>query len=98
MKREISVGIKTKTETKQAYTIDLSHGGMRVGGALLKLPVGEPVELTVDKGGEKIPFLGRITREDGMYYLSRIGRDANAFFIRITDARFSTFVSSNYHI
>ena len=98
MKREIVVGIKTKTETRDAYTIDLSTGGMRVGGALLKLPVGEQVELTMVKGGEKIPFFGHVAREDGMYHLNRIGRDVMAFFVRITDARYSEFVSSTYNI
>jgi hypothetical protein len=98
MKREIDVGIKTKTESRDAYTIDLSVGGMRVGGALLKLPLGEQVELMVAKGGEKIPFTGQVAREDGMYHLNRIGRDVVAFFIRISDARFSEFLSSNYHI
>ena len=98
MKREIVVGIKTKTEAREAYTIDLSVGGIRVGGALLNLPLGEQVELTMAKGGEKIPFTGRVAREDGMYHLNRIGRDVIAFFMRITDAKFSEFVNSNYHI
>ena len=98
MTREIVVGIKTKTEAREAYTIDLSVGGIRVGGALLNLPLGEQVELTIAKGGEKIPFSGRVAREDGMYHLNRIGRDVMAFFIRITDVKFSEFVSSNYHI
>jgi hypothetical protein len=92
------VGIKTKTEAREAYTIDLSVGGIRVGGALLNLPLGEQVELTMAKGGEKIPFSGRVSREDGMYHLNRIGRDVITFFIRITDVKFSEFVSSNYHI
>jgi hypothetical protein len=98
MKREIAVGIKTKTETREAYTIDLSVGGIRIGGALLKLPLGEQVELTMAKGGEKIPFSGSVVREDGMYHLNRIGRDVIAFFIRITDVKFSEFVSRNYNI
>ncbi len=97
MKRELAVSIKTGKDTKQVYTIDLSHGGVKVGGALLKLPVGEQVEILMDKAGEKIPFAGRVAREDGIYHLNRIGRDANAFFVRITDSRFSEFVSSNYH-
>jgi hypothetical protein len=98
MKREMVVGIKTKTEAREAYTIDLSTGGVRVGGALLKLPLGEQVELTMAKGGEKIPFSGSVVREDGMYHLNRIGRDVIAFFIRITDVKFSEFVSRNYNI
>jgi len=98
MKREMVVGIKTKTEAREAYTIDLSTGGMRVGGASLKLPLGEQVELTMAKGAEKIPFSGQVAREDGMCHLNRIGRDVMAFFIRIPDVKFSEFVSSNYNI
>jgi hypothetical protein len=97
-KRELMVGVKTATETKQVYTIDLSHGGVRVGAAMLQLPLGSRVELVMDKGGEKIPFSGRIAREDGLCYINRIGRDANAFFIKITDARFPEFVKINYQV
>lgn len=96
--REIVVGIRTKTEAREAYTIDLSVGGLRVGGALLNLPLGEQVELTMAKGGEKIPFSGRVAREDGMYHINRIGRDVIAFFIRITDVKFAEFVNSTYNI
>ncbi len=98
MKRELAISVKTSKDTKQVYTIDLSHGGVKVGGALLKLPVGEQVEILMEKAGEKIPFAGRVARADGIYHLNRIGRDANAFFIRIADARFTEFVSSNYHL
>ncbi len=97
MQRELAISVKTSKETKQVYTIDLSHGGVKVGGALLRLPLGEQVEVLMEKAGEKIPFVGRVAREDGIYHLNRIGRDANAFFIRIDDTRFSEFVSSNYH-
>ncbi len=98
MKRELVVRVKTIQETKQAYTIDLSHGGVKVGGALLHLPVGEQVEVFLEKAGETNPFVGRVAREDGMYHINRIGRDANAFFIRIADVRFSEFIRRNYQI
>ncbi len=98
MRRELAVRVKTTGETKQVYTIDLSHGGVKVGGALLKLPVGEQVEIFMEKAGETNPFSGRVAREDGMYHINRIGRDANAFFIRISDARFSEFIRRNYQI
>jgi hypothetical protein len=97
-KRELMVGVKTGTETKQVYTIDLSHGGVKVGAAMLRLPLGAPVELLLEKGGEKIPFSGRIARGDGICYINRIGRDANAFFIKITDARFPEFMKTNYQV
>ena len=98
MKRELAVRVKTTRETKQVYTIDLSHGGVKVGGALLKLPLGEQVEVFLEKAGETNPFSGRVAREDGIYHLNRIGRDANAFFIRIADVRFSEFIRHNYQI
>ncbi len=98
MKRELAVRVKTTGETKQVYTIDLSPGGVKVGGALLKLPLGEQVEVFLEKAGETNPFAGRVAREDGIYHINRIGRDANAFFIRIADARFSEFVRLHYQI
>lgn len=97
-KREFSAGVKTSTETKQVYTIDFSHGGVKVGAAMLQLPLGAQVELVLEKGVEKIPFNGRIAREDGICYINRIGRDANAFFIKITDIRFPEFIRANYQI
>jgi len=98
VKREIAVQVKTKIDTKRVFTIDFSQGGVKIGGALLKLPLGEPVDLLVTNGGENILFSGRVEREDGLYHISRIGRDANTFFIHIVDADFREFVTSNYHI
>jgi len=98
IKREMAVQVKTRSDIKHVYTIDLSHGGVKIGGALLKLPLGEPVELLVEKGSEHILFAGRVEREDGLFHISRIGRDANTFFIHIADSRFPEFVRSNYHI
>ncbi len=97
-KRELAAGVKTGNDLKQVYTIDFSQGGVKIGGAMLQLPLGAPVELFLDKKGEKIPFLGRIARKDGIYYINRIGRDANAFFVRITDERFSAFVKEAYQV
>ena len=97
-KREMMVGVKTGTEMKQVYTIDLSHVGVKVGAANLQLPLGAQVELVLEKGGEKIPFSGRIARQDGLCYINRIGRDANAFFIKIFDNRFPEFLRINYQV
>lgn len=97
-KRELTVEIKTGTETKQVYTIDLSLGGMKVGGAVLQLQVGEPVEVIVKNAGVKLSFPGQVEREDGLCLLNRIGRNVSTYFIRIIDERFAQFVSSNYHI
>ncbi len=96
VKRELAVRVRTRQETKQVYTIDLSPGGVKIGGALLKLPLGEQVEVLMEKAGETIPFSGRVSREDGLHHLNRIGRDANSFFIRIADVRFPAFVNGHY--
>ena len=97
-KRELTVEIKTRTETKQVYTIDLSQGGVKVGGAVLQLQVGEPLEVIVKTGGEKLSFPGHVARADGLYFLNRISRNVSSFFVRITDERFVKFVSGNYHV
>lgn len=97
-KREIVVEIKARSETKQVYTIDLSQGGVKVGGTVLQLQVGEPVEVIVKNGGDKLSFPGQVAREDGIYFLNRISRNVSTFFIRITDERFPEFVNNNYHV
>jgi hypothetical protein len=98
MKQEFMVGVRTETGLKVAYTIDISRGGVKVGSPLLLLPLGGQVELVIDKRGEKIPFSGRVVREDGHHYIDRISRSGNAFFISIDDARYSKFASDNYFI
>jgi len=98
LKRELIVGVKMKSEIKMAYTIDLSRGGVKVGSPLLLLQPGDVVELIVKKEGESIPFTGLVARQDGVYYLNRIGKSVIAFFIRIADARFSKFVMDNYYV
>lgn len=95
MKQQFVVGVRTKRGLNVAYTIDVSRGGAKVGSPLLLLPLGEQVELVIDKQGEKYPFSGRVEREDGNYYINRIHSSVNAFFIRIDDARFSNFVMDN---
>ena len=97
-KRELSLEIKTTAGAKLAYTIDFSHGGVKVGGVQLSLPVGEQVEITIQTLGQQFSFSGQVIREDGLHYLNRIGRDVSTFVIRITDERFTEFVKSNYHV
>jgi hypothetical protein len=92
VKREYILDIKIGNDTKKIYSIDLSEGGIKVGGAMLMLKPGEQVELTVEKDGEKYSFRGQVARNDGSQRINRIGRDANAFFIRILDERFPEFV------
>ncbi len=94
LKRELKVEIKIGAETKQIYSIDLSEGGVKVGGAMLRLTPGEEIELSVEKDGEKFTFRGQVARDDGSQRINRIGRDANSFFVRILDERFSEFVKA----
>jgi hypothetical protein len=92
IKREYAVDIKIGNEMKKIYSIDLSEGGVKVGGAMLSLKPGEQVEISVDKDGEKFMFRGQVARNDGSQRINRIGRDANIYFIKILDERFIEFV------
>jgi hypothetical protein len=94
VKREYMVDIKVGDDIKKIYSIDLSAGGVKVGGAMLTLKQGELVDITVDRGGEKFSFRGQVERYDGSQRINRIGADANAFFIKILDERFPEFVKS----
>jgi len=98
IKQELVVGLKTNSGLNMAYTIDVSRGGVKLGRPQLVLPVGEPVELVIEKRGEKIPFAGHVARSDGNYYINRISRNANSYFIKIDDSRYSNFVMDNYFI
>jgi hypothetical protein len=93
VKREYLLDIKIGNESKKVYSIDLSEGGVKVGGAMLMLKPGEQVEISVDKDGKKFTFRGQVARNDGSQRINRIGREANAFFIRILDERFPEFVT-----
>jgi hypothetical protein len=94
VKREYMVEIKVGNEVRKIYSIDLSEGGVKVGGAMLVLKPGEEVDVSVDRGGEKFTFLGQVARNDGSQRINRIGCDANVFFIRILDEHFVEFVKS----
>jgi len=96
IKQELSVGVRTARGLNVAYTIDVSRGGVKVGSPLL--PLGEQVELVIDKEGGKYPFSGRVVREDGNYYIDRISRSVNTYVIRIDDLRFSNFLIDNYFV
>ncbi len=94
VKREYLVDIRIGNEIKRIYSIDLSDGGIKVGGAMLMLKSGEQVELSLEKDGEKFTFRGQVARNDGSQRINRIGREANAFFVRILDERFPEFVKA----
>jgi hypothetical protein len=94
VKRELRVDIRTGTQTMQIYSVDLSAGGIKVGGAMLNLTPGEQIELAIEKNGEKFAVHGQVARDDGIHHINRIGRDGNAYFVRILDERFSEFVKT----
>jgi hypothetical protein len=94
VKREYIAEIKVGNEVKKIYSIDLSAGGVKVGGTMLVLKPGEEVDISVDRGGEKFTFRGQVARNDGSQRINRIGCDANVFFIRILDEHFAEFVKS----
>ncbi len=97
-RREFNVQLKSANEVKQVYSLDISEGGMKVGGPMLQLSVGDQVELVLEKSGIKVSFIGHVARQDGIERINRIGRDANAFFIRIIDEKFSEFVKANFSV
>jgi len=94
VKREYMGEIKIGNEVNKIYSIDLSEGGVKVGGAMLMLKPGEEVGISVDRGGEKFTFRGHVARNDGSQRINRISCDANVFFIRILDEHFVEFVKS----
>jgi len=98
MKQEFMVGVRSERGLNMAYTIDVSRGGVKVGSPLLLLPLGGQVEIVIDKRGVKYPFSGRVVREDGSYYIDRISRSVNAFFISIDDVRYPKFAIDNYYV
>jgi hypothetical protein len=98
LKQEFMVGVKTEKGMNVAYTIDVSRGGVKVGSPTLLLYLGGQVELVIDKRGEKFPFSGRVERDCGNYYIDRINRSVNAFFISIDDTQFSEFIVDNYYV
>jgi PilZ domain len=101
VKQELVLKLKVGEETKQVYMIDLSLGGIKIGGDRLILNEGQLVEITIVLGRESELFHGKVERQDGLHRIKRISTDANSFFIRIIDTHFPEFVKSkfsyNYH-
>jgi hypothetical protein len=98
IRQEGIVGVKTSAGMSMAYTIDLSRGGVKLGRPQLSMPVGETVELVLEKRGEKFPFSGHVARNDGNHFIDRIHQSGNAYFVKIEDARYANFVNENYFI
>lgn len=97
-KRELGVQLRSANEVKQVYTVDFSTGGVKVAGAMLRLAVGQTVELLVEKNGSRLSFSGQVARVDGMHRINRIGRDGCAFFIRILEEKFIAYVKANFTV
>jgi hypothetical protein len=97
-KREFTVQIKVANVVKQVFTIDFSTEGIKVGGPTLRLILGEQIELIIDQSGNKFSFPGRVTRQDGLERINRIGREGNVYYIRINDEKFIEFVKANFSV
>jgi hypothetical protein len=96
VKQELIVKLKTQGETKQVCMIDLSLGGIKIGGNGLVLAVGSLVEITFVLGRESEIFRGKVERQDGLSHIKRLGIDANTYYIRISESRFPEFVRTKF--
>ncbi len=63
---------------------------------MLELAPGEQVELFIEKDGRKYAFRGQVERDDGAHHVNRIGREANAFFVKVLDREFPDFVKAMF--
>ncbi len=87
--REFQVTIND-SET-QVYTLDFSPHGLRLGGATLRLLVGDRVKITARKGEKIFNFTGQVKRNDGLVPIKRIGRSANVFFVMANGSEYQEF-------
>jgi len=76
---------------KQVYTLDFSPRGLRIGGAALKLLLGEQVKITAKKGDKTYSFNGVVKRNDGLLPIKRIGRSVNVFFVMADSPEYQNF-------
>ncbi len=101
LEKEFPVGVRIGGPaglSKLAYTIDLSLGGIKIGSPMLYLPIGDQVEVLVDRPEGKMVFPGRVSREEGTHYIDRIRQNGYVYFIRIEDVGFAQFMSYYYFI
>jgi hypothetical protein len=75
----------------QVYTLDFSPHGLRIGGATLKLLVGEQIKITAKKGDRIFNFTGQVRRNDGLLPVKRIGRSVNVFFVMTNGGEYQEF-------
>jgi hypothetical protein len=77
----------------QVYTLDFSPQGLRLGGAKLKLLVGDQVKITAKKGDKIYIFTGQVKRSDGLQRIKRIGRSVNVFYVMASGSEYQDFFS-----
>jgi len=75
----------------QVYTLDFSPHGLRLGGAKLKLTVGEHVKITARLGDKIYNFNGQVKRNDGLLPVRRIGRSVVAFYVMASGSVYQDF-------
>jgi len=75
----------------QVYTLDFSPHGLRLGGAKLKLTVGEHVKITARLGDKIYNFNGQVKRNDGLLPVRRIGRSVVAFYVMANGSVYQDF-------
>ena len=75
----------------QVYTLDFSPHGLRLGGAKLKLTVGEHVKITARLGDKIYNFIGQVKRNDGLLPVRRIGRSVVAFYVMANGSVYQDF-------
>jgi hypothetical protein len=83
--------ITVNDSVNQVYTLDFSPQGLRIGGATLRLLVGEQVKITAKKGDKIFNFAGQVKRNDGLLPVRRIGRSVNVFFVMANGADYQEF-------
>jgi len=87
--REFQVTINNSDH--QVYTLDFSPKGLRLGGATLKLHLGERVNISAKKGDKIYNFTGEVKRTDGLLPIKRIGRSVTGFFVMTSGSAYEEF-------
>ncbi len=83
--------ITVNDSDSQVYTLDFSPHGLRIGGAKLKLLVGERVKITAKQGDKIYNFNGQVKRNDGLLPIRRIGRSVNIFYVMASGSTYQDF-------
>jgi len=92
--REFQITINDSDD--HVYTLDFSPQGLRLGGAKLKLVVGEQVKITAKKGDKTYIFTGQVKRDDGLQPIKRISRMVNVYYVMASGPGYQDFFSQLY--